>query len=189
MKALSLAALLAALLGASPASAGLHLEPVRGHISFGYGRVGIANPPAGSISVSGGLDYPVAGAWRVGPDIGFHLLGSRNVERGSLLASVDYSVFELMLMTHWQPSWAGPVGRLSAGAGLFHGSGELSASGGGAFFRDLPRDENAFGVGVDVTLMQRKSAPVRVGFELGARLGFLKEETWPMGTARLAFHY
>ena len=52
-----------------------------------------------------------------------------------------------------------------------------------------PRHENALGFGLDATLMQKKVAPVRVGFELGTRVGLLKQETWTLATARLAFHY
>ena len=180
-------ALLAA--ASAPAAAGLRLEPVRGHVSFGYTRLFVQKAPPGNISVSGGLDYPVNDTWRLGGDVGFHLLGSRNVTRGTLLATLDYSVFEALLLAHWQPSWHGPIGRVSFGTGLFHASADLSASGGGAFFTDLPRHENALGFGLDATLMQKKVAPVRVGFELGTRVGLLKQETWTLATARLAFHY
>lgn len=185
-------------LAAAPASA-ITLEPFRGHVGLGYARVFIGHgddapddqpdPPGGSLSVEGGLDYPVAARLRVGANLGYHLLGSRTVERGSLVASLDYSAFTAALLLHWEPGHLGPVTRLSAGPAIFNGHVELSTSGGGALFADLARGETAAGAALDATVMRRTESPVRIGLELGTRIGFLPDETWTLGTARLVFHY
>jgi hypothetical protein len=192
---LSRAGILAALaiaalsLTTSPLHAGLRLEPVRGHFGIGMAQLFVEDAPGGSLSASGGIDYPVAPEFRLGIDLGYHLLGSRTVERGSLAATLDYSVFDAMLLAHWEPANLGPIGRVSFGPGLIHGGAELSASGAGAAFLDLPRDETVLGLGGSIVAMSSKPIPVRVGFELALRTAFLTEETWSMLSARLVFHY
>ena len=111
------------------------------------------------------------------------------MERGSLVAGVDYSVFEAVAFLHWIPERLGPVGIVSVGPGLMSARAELSTSGGGAGFSDLAVEKLAPAAALDVTLIQRSNAPVRVGIELGTRVGFLPSDTWTLATARVAFHY
>lgn len=173
---------------ASPARA-ISLEPFRGHFGLGFAKLFVTEAPGGSLSAEGGLDYPLAPRLRLGASLGYHLLGSRTVERGSLIASLDYSSFTTALQLHWQPEGLGPLTRISAGPALFNGHVELSTSGGGALFADLARGETALGAALDATVMSRTQAPVRVGFEIGTRVGFFEDETWTLGTARVVFHY
>jgi hypothetical protein len=165
------------------------IQNVNGHVSIGYAKLFIANAPGGSLSMAGGLDYPIARDLRAGFGVGLHLLGSRTVPRGSLVANVDYGVFEAVLFAHWIPRHLGPVGRISAGPALISARAELSTSGGGAAFSDLAVEHLAPGVALDVTLISHSTAPVRVGFEVGGRIGFLEREDWTMATTRVAFHY
>jgi hypothetical protein len=184
--ALALAALA---LGAPDARAEGRLAKVRGHLSVGYSRLFIQDSPAGSFSIGAGLDYPLTGAWRVGVSLGNDLLGGRVVERGSLIANVDYSVFEMLALAHWEPPRLGPVGRISFGPGLFSARGELSTAAGGASFSDLAVQEVAPGLALSGTLIKRGDSPVRVGLEAGLTVAFLDGDTWTVASARLAFHY
>lgn len=170
-----------------------------GHLGFGYAKVFVTDrdiravkprfSPGGSLSVGGGMDYPVARNLRAGIDVGYHLLGGRTIERGSLLASVDYSVFEAIAFLHWHPAHAGPLGRVSAGPVLMSTRAELSTSGGGAAFGDLAVEEVALGWAVDATLMSSRPAPVRPSFQVGMRVGFLDDQNWHLVTARLGVHF
>jgi len=160
-----------------------------GHLSIGYAKLFVNDGPAGSLSITGGVDYPLAATLRAGVDVGYHFLGSRTVERGSMFANIDYSAFEAVLFAHWIPQGLGPIGRISIGPALLSASAVLSTAGGGAAFSDLAVEKVAAGFAMDATLIQRSSAPVRVGLELGTRVGFLPEEAWTLATARLAFHY
>jgi hypothetical protein len=81
------------------------------------------------------------------------------------------------------------VARLGFGPALLSARADLSAAGGGAGFSDLAVAETAAGAALDATVMRRTAAPVRVGFEIGTRIGFLAEETWTLATVRLTFHY
>jgi hypothetical protein len=180
---------LALSLAASPALAQDRLSKLRGHLSVGYAKLFAAESPAGSFSLGAGLDYPLAGEWRVGVSLGFDLLGGRVVERGSLTANVDYSMLEVLALAHWESSRLGPIGRLSLGPGLISARAELSTAGGGASFSDLAVQEVAPGFSVRATLMRRKDSPVRIGFEAGVSVAFLESETWSVAAARLAFHY
>ncbi|MBI5709563.1 MAG: hypothetical protein HZC42_04550 [Candidatus Eisenbacteria bacterium] len=186
-------AVVAALLALAPAAAGAagRLESVGGHLAVGYAKLFTAEAPGGSLSLAGGLDYPLSATLRAGVDIGYHLLGSRIVERGSLFASVDYSLFETEALVHWQPRSLGPVARLSAGPALLAANGTLSTAGGGAGFSDLAVDELAGGFALGATLMSRRPTPVRLGLDLGARVAFLsrRHETWTLAIARVAVHY
>lgn len=178
-----------ALASAAPAAA-FEWGSVRGHAGFGYAARVDSVSPGGSLSVSGGLDVPVAPSWRAGFSIGYHLLGGETVELGSLAANVEYSAFEAMLLAHWMPERLGPLGRVSFGPGLMHGSAEISATGGGgAAFRSLARSDAGPALGVDATLMPRRDAPVRVGLELSLRRAFLDREDWTVAAGRLVFHY
>jgi hypothetical protein len=165
------------------------LEDVRGNLSIGYSKLFIADAPAGNLSGAGGLDYPVTGPLRVGLEVGLHLLGSRAVERGSLLANVDYSLFEVVAFAHWTPHGLGPIGRISVGPALMSARGELSTSGGGAAFSDLAVEEVAPGAALDVTVISRSASPVRVGLEVGGRYAFLDGDDWSIGSVRVTFHY
>jgi hypothetical protein len=182
---------LAIALSAAPARAGL--KDVNGHVSFGYAKLFTTDTlatPGGSLSVTGGLDHPLwRGDLRLGAEIGFNLLGSKTVTEGSLFANVDYSMFEAVLFLHYLPHGLGPIGRISAGPALLSARAELSTAGGGASFSGYATEEVAGGLAFDVTLIQQRPAPVRVGLELGTRVAFLPEDTWTLATARLAFHY
>src|SRR5947209_2370509 len=104
--------LLAALLGLSASAVRAPAAPLsdlQGHLALGYAKLFATDAPGGSLSVGAGLDLPVSGPFRAGVDVGYHLLGTRTVERGSFFASVDYSVFEADLLAHWQPTGAGPL--------------------------------------------------------------------------------
>ena len=66
---------------AGPARAGaIRLEPWRGHVSFGYGHLfSDSLSPGGSISVAGGVDYPLNASLRVGPVIGISIRRAKMV--------------------------------------------------------------------------------------------------------------
>lgn len=189
--ALAVALLLALVfaLAAPPAHAEGRLQKVRGSLGIGYAKLLTDPAPGGSFSMGAGVDYPVASSWRAGLAIGYALLGGRIVEEGSFAASVDYSMFEILALAHWQPSFGGPLGRISLGPGLFSPLADLSTSSGGASFGKYAVDEIALGVAIDGTLMQRRDAPVRIGLEVGLRFVFLEQDTWDMAQVRLAFHY
>src|SRR4030095_14011439 len=100
--ALAGVALLAIAVGsAERASAGMKLESFRGHLAIGYGKLMEGDAPAGSISFSGGVEYPIAAQWTTGIEIGYWLLGTRIEERGSLSAEADYSAFEALALARW----------------------------------------------------------------------------------------
>ena len=186
----------------APARGGI--EGWSGHLSIGYAKLfisgdrvtasctdapGALDAPSGSLSVTGGVDYPVTRGLRAGVDLGYHLLGSHTIECGSLLANLDYSVFEAALSIHWIPDHWGPLGRISAGPALLSARADLSTAGGGAAFGPFAVEEAAPGVAAKATLIPRSLALVRVGLELGATVGFLPRETWTIGSARVAIHY
>jgi len=144
---------------------------------------------AGSgISMAAGLDYPVAPSLRAGLDVGYDLLGSQTVQRGSLFASVDHSAFEAIAFLHWLPPH-GPVRRVSLGPAVFSAHGDLSVTGGGAAFSDLAVHETAGAVAAQITLMQAKPAPVKLGLELGGRRTFLAGRDWTLLSARATVYY
>lgn len=179
--AVSLIALLAC---AAPARA-----EMLGHVNFGYGKLFVQDAPGGSFAMSGGLDWPVVSGWRLGFDVGYTLLGSSNVQRGSLFANIDYSALSAYAVGVWQPGGLGPLERITLGAGIMDGRAEIAAAGGGAAFRDLAREGVVPGALVSTTLMSSRPAPVRAGAELAARIGFVDEETWVIATASVAIHY
>lgn len=187
------------------ASTGAHasvFSDLRGHLGFGYtklfGSVGIEDPgavppqeisaPGGSMAVAAGLDLPVATDLRAGIEAGVDLLGSVAVERGSLFAELDYSVFEVLGLVHWTPPWNGPLGRISVGPGLFKARADLSSAGPAAF-EDLPVLEWAPGASLSATLISRKERKVNAGVELGTRWIALSNDDWVLATARVVIHY
>ncbi|HYM80558.1 MAG TPA: hypothetical protein VEY91_03985 [Candidatus Limnocylindria bacterium] len=174
---------------ARPSEAGLAVQSFRGHLAVGYGKLFTGSAPGGSLSIAGGIDYPLTSTLASGVDVGYHLLGSRTEVRGSLLADVDYSLFEATALLHWTPPWSGPVGRLSAGAGMFNARADLSTSGGGIGFSDLAVGETVPGLAFGATLVSRKPSPLRLGLELSGRMALVEDETWTVGVARIAVHY
>jgi hypothetical protein len=188
-RALALGFALATLALAAPSARAFSIEPFRGHLAIGYAKLFVSDAPGGSLSVQAGIDHPLVRGARLGLDFGYHLLGSRNVESGSLAAGLDYSAFTTALLVHWVPNHLGPVGRLSLGPALVNAHVDLSTSGGGAAFAPYAVDETAPGVAFAATIISKREMPVRTGLELGATLGFLEQETWTLASARLVFHY
>ncbi len=174
---------------ATPAAARINVADIRGLISVGYTKLSSDVSPAGSMSASVGLRVPVTPTFSVGPAIAFHLLGSETVERGSLLASVDYSAFEVGLLGHWKPQGWGPIALISAGPELVTARADLSTTGGGAAFSDLAIQETAGAAALSVTLMKSHESPVRVGLELAGRWAFMKQDDWKLLSTRLCFHF
>jgi len=174
---------------AVPASAGVHLDAWKGHLSVGYaGVISDSLAPGGSISAAAGLEYPLGGRWRLGATAAFNLLGSSIVSRGSVTAGLDYSLFDAALLATYLPA-RGPFARLSIGPGLASARAELAVAGGGALFRDLPVGEWQPEFAAEATLMSRKPKIVAVGAELGIRIIPVKQGTWTLFTARLAIHF
>ena len=175
-------------LGVSTARADSWVTPLRGHLSFGYAKLFIPGAPGGSLSFSAGVDHPIASTVRAGIDVDFSLLGTNTVDRGSLVADVDYSTIEILAMVHWRPAWGFPVGRLSAGAGIMGARATVNSSG-AAEFQDLPVSDAAPELAAEATLISRSSAPVHVGLETGVHVGFVTDQPWTVWDVRLAIHY
>jgi len=172
-----------------PARAGIHLEPWRGHVSMGYGYLfSDSLSPGGSISVAGGVDYPVATRWRVGPVIGIALLGSTDVTRGSVTAGLDYSLLDVALQAHWLPA-SGPITRVSLGPGVASARSALQVGAGGAGFLDLAVDELQPEIAFDVSTTPRSQHIVAVGLEAGVRWVPVERVNWTVTTIRLTIHY
>lgn len=186
LRVLPLALVLVAAL-AAPAGA-FQFERVQGHMSFGYGRLMVSHSPAGSIGITVGFDHPASPLLDVGLDLGLYLYGNRTIVRGSLNATLDYSSFDLIAFTHWHVP-VGPVTRLSVGPGLTFARADLSAAAGGGAFLDLPVNEVAPTLAVDLTMVKRKPAPVRVALVAGYRAALLHGEDWNQFSVRLGFHY
>ena len=169
--------------------------PMGGHLSLGYGQLMISGAPGGSISFTAGVELPVRPTFKAGIDLGYALLGSSTVDRGSLSANVSYSAFEAVAFAHWLPRHLGPVGRVSVGPLLMAAHADISAAAGGAGFGDLAVGGTAPGLAGEVTLISRSNLPsgsappVRVGLQLGGHVGFVRHETWTLLSARLTFHY
>jgi len=161
---------------------------VQGHASFGYGRLMIGHPTAGSIDVTAGADYPLRPSLALGLDLGLSLYGNRTVDRGTLNATLDYATQNLTLFTHWAVP-RGPITRISIGPGLTHTRAELSAAAGGAQFLDLAVDDVAPSVALDLSILKRKPAPVRVALIVGGLVAFRPGEDWSQFSLRLGFHY
>jgi len=188
----AVALILLILAGTSRAST---FEELAGHLSVGYGKLLTSGAPGGSVSFTGGMDLPVTETFRAGVDLGYDLLGANTSVRGSLSANISYSAFEAVAFVHWLPRNLGPIGRISAGPLLLAAHADLSAAAGGAGFSDLAVGETAPGGAAEITFIghgNRPSGeppPVRAGFQLGARAGFLRRETWTLLSARFTVHY
>ena len=165
------------------------IQVVQGHLSLGYAQLFIADAPGGNLSITGGVDFPIARRLRAGIDLGYSLLGSRAVERGSLSTNVNYSALQGVAFAHWIPERLGPVGRISLGPALVNAHADLTSAAGGAGFSDLAVFETAPGVAVEVSFISRKPSPVRVGLQLGYLAVFLNDEDWSLGSARITIHY
>lgn len=175
--------------GSRPASAGMRLDAWKGHLSVGYARVySDTLAPGGSISAAGGLEYPIAPRWRLGATAAFNLLGSSTVDRGSVTAALDYSLFDAAFLATYLPA-RGPVTRISAGPGVASARAELSVAGGGALFRDLPVGEVRPEFALEASMLPRRQTIVAVGAELGLRIIPVEQCTWTLVTARLAVHF
>ena len=192
------------LLLALPAGAGAASDtwvtPFRGYLGVGWSGLQQNAAPSGSIAMAAGIDYPVTATLRAGVEFGYDLLGTRTVENGSLVADLDYAALEVLALLHWQPSWRGPVGRLSVGPGLVAARVAQSSSGAAAF-EQFTVDEVAPALAGSVTLISRHPRPVRVGFEAGTRVAFFSNpasvipaegasfDGWFLLNARLVIHY
>jgi hypothetical protein len=186
---IALAGLALAVLVALPVAARAGgLKDAGGHLSFGYSKLFIEDAPGGSMSAAAGIDFPVRGQWRAGVDIGFHLLGSRTVEQGSLSSGVDYSMLEAVALAHWIVD-RGALGRISLGGGVMSARADLAAAAGGAAFSGYAVEEVAPGAALDVTVMKPSTSPVRAGLMASTRIAFLPEETWTVASLKLAVFY
>lgn len=187
--ALWLIPLLAAVIVAPARAGAIRLEPWRGHISLGYAHLFSDDlSPGGSISVAGGLDYPITEALRVGPVIGIAILGSHDVTRGSVTAGLDYSLLDAALMLHWLPG-SGRIARVSLGPGFAAARAQLQVGAGGAGFLDLAVDEVQPEFALDVSAIPRRQKIVAVGLEAGLRFVPVKRVDWTLATLRLTIHY
>ena len=185
---ISVALMCLGLSAAGRAHADSWVAPFRGHLGVGWTKLFTPDAPAGSLSFGTGIDYPVRPTVRLGIDVGYDLLGSRIVEQGSLVADLNYSAIELFALAHWQPSWAGPIGRISAGPGVVAARVTQSSSG-AASFESFTVDEVAGALAGSVTLMSRHPAPVRVGLEIDGRYAWLSDTHWPLFGLKLVVHY
>lgn len=186
--------LLALLLVPAPVDAAARFSEMGGHFSIGYAKLSTADAsggsisPGGSISMGAGLDYPVTPALRAGLDLGYDLLGSQTAQRYGNSAAVDYSALEVAAFLHWLPR-QGPVRRVSLGPALVSGQRTLSTTGGSTEFDDLAGPVTAGAVAAQITLMQSKPAPVKLGLELGGRRAFLAGQDWTLLSVRATVHY
>ena len=177
---------------AAPCAARPRLADVRGHLAIGFAHVSSSDTsatPAGSLSVGGGLDYPVGRGLRAGLDVGYHLLGSRTLVQGSLSSGIDYSLFEALALLHWSPGRGQAQLVVSGGPGIFSARAALAATAVGAAFSPQAIEQTRAGLGLGVTLTRRRVAPVRVGLEAGLRIVPLESSTWTLVTARIAMLY
>jgi hypothetical protein len=184
----SVACGLLVLLAAPSARAGLHLESIRGHLAVGYGKLVTSDAPGGSISFSGGVEYPILSQWTAGVEIGDWLLGTRLIQPEEAVtgAEVDYSMFESLLLARWRMPKA-PL-EIAFGPGVVHARADLTTSA-PAGFAAYAVEETRVGAALSLTAIQRRPAPVRVGVELAARAVWLEHDTWTLMAARLAIHY
>lgn len=167
---------------------GFQWSRIQGHASFGYGRLMVGHSPAGSIGVTVGFEHPVRPGLDAGIDLGLYLYGNRTADRGSLNATLDYSSQEVVFFTHWAVPF-GPLTRVSVGPGFTHARTELSSAAGGAQFLDLAKDEVAPSLALDLSMLRRKPAPVRVALVAGYRVAFVRGPDWNQFSVRLGFHY
>ena len=190
----SLAVLLAALslaltTLAGPVLAGPRLDEWKGHLSVGYTMLAAdSHAPGGSMSFGGGVEYPITSRWRLGPSLAFHLLGSSQVQKGSVIAGLDYSLFESALMMTLVPE-RGPFTRLSFGPGVALPKVDLSVAGGGAAFGDYTVHEVRPEFAANATLSPRRLKVVAVGLDLGARFITRSTSSWTTFTTSFTILY
>lgn len=185
----------------SAAVAGPRLDTFQGHISLGYGKLFAETAPGGSLSFAGGVDYPVRRNWSAGLEVGYWLLGTRLVDRGSVGAELDYSVFETVAQARWKLPHH-PF-EIAMGPGVFHARSDLTSSG-AAGFGDLATEQTVGGMALGVTAIQSRPSAVRVGLEIAARLLWVSDDVtyqsspvvlgltmpnWNLVSGRLAIHY
>ena len=177
---------------AIPCAGGPRLADLHGHLAIGFAHLSSSDTtttPGGSLSVGGGLDYPIGRGLRAGVDVGYHLLGSRTLVQGSLSSGLDYSMFEALAMLHWSPGGRGPQLVVSGGPGLFAARADLAATAVGAAFSPQAIGQTRAGLGLGLTVTRRRVTPVRVGLEAGLRIVPLEATTWTLVTARIAMLY
>jgi hypothetical protein len=176
--------------GAPTARAGATAQRLGGHIALGYTKLFISDAPGGSLSVAGGMDYPIRDDLRIGADVAYSLLGSTTVEEDIQLANLEYSLLEVGALAHWHPRGLGPVARISAGPTVARANAAISTSGGSLAFSKYAIEEIVPGAAFDVTLMKQETkSPVVAGLQLGVHFAFVPDETWVLFNARLAIHY
>jgi hypothetical protein len=179
------------LLAPTPARA-LDLADVQGHLALGFAHLATSDTtdtPAGSLTIGGGVDIPVGGRFRAGIDIGYHLLGSKTLEQGSLTSGIDYGVFEVLALAHWSPLSSGPDLIISGGPGFFSSKAELAATSIGAAFTPFAVNEKGAGAALTLTVARRKATPVRAGIEASYRWIPLETSTWSVYSARIVVRY
>lgn len=180
------------LTAAAPCSAGLRFAEVDGHVAIGFGHLFTSDTtatPGGSISIGGGIDYPLTPTLRAGLDVGYHLLGSRTLTQGTLTSGIDYSVFEALALLHWTPLGHGPQLIVSGGPGLFSARASLAPTSVGATFSPQAVEETRVGGALSLAVTRRKLSPVRVGLEVGVRMIPLEQFTWTVASARIVMLY
>jgi hypothetical protein len=184
-----LVGLLGALFVPQARADGMRLANWKGHLSVGYARLfSDSLAPSGSISVAGGVDYPLSSSLRLGPVIGMSLLGTTDVTRGSVTAGLEYSLFDAALQLQWLPR-SGPITRVSLGPGIAIARTALQVGGGGAGFLDLAVDETDPEVALDLSMLPRRQKVVAVGLEAGVRFVPVERVNWWVSTLRLTIHY
>jgi hypothetical protein len=187
--ALAFAVLIAATVAVPAGAAEPGRDRWRGHVSIGYAHLfSDSLSPGGSISVAGGVDYPLGPHFRLGPVLSMSILGSSDVTRGSITAGLDYSLLDAALQLHWLPEH-GIVSRVSIGPGLGLARTALQVGGGGASFLDLAVDEVKPELAVDASLIPRRMKIVAVGLEAGLRYVPVERVNWILSSVRLAIHY
>jgi len=177
---------------AVPCAGALRFADVNGHVAIGFSRLSSSDTtttPGGSISIGGGIDYPLGARLRAGVDLGYHLLGSRTLVQGTLTSGLDYSVFEVLGLVHWTPLNRGPQLIVSGGPGLFSARASLAPTSVGATFSPRAIEETRAGLALSLTATRRRPSPVRVGLELGVRIVPLESNTWTVASARIAMRY
>jgi hypothetical protein len=191
-RTLALVGIAAGLAAAVPCSGGLRFGDVNGHAAIGFSRLFTSDTtatPGGSISIGGGIDYPVSPRLRAGIDVGYHLLGTRNLVQGTLASGLDYSVFEALALLHWTPLDSGPQLIVSGGPGLFSARASLAPTSVGATFTPQAVEQTRLGGALSLAVTRRRPAPVRVGLELGVRIIPLEAITWTVASARIVMLY
>jgi hypothetical protein len=191
-RAIVLIAFVWALAGAAPCMGALRFVDVNGHLTIGFARLSSSDTsatPGGSLSIGGGIDVPLKGRFRGGLDLGYHLLGSRTLNQGTLTSGLDYSVFEALALIHWTPLDRGPQLIVSGGPGLFLARASLAATSVGLAFTPQAIDQTRAGAALSLAVTRRRPSPVRVGIELGVRVVPLESTTWTLASARISMRY